>query len=147
LLYFRRPYPASKTIVGVRLGAIRSMRKTGFIFYSILFCFLGSCSDKSSLRVINVPPTPVLSRSLGWAVVESAYAQVYDAPGSAGVVLGYYRRAVILPVVERRIERVKTETIQWIRNEGTTPGWIRESDLQVFESEAKAKTAMESMQP
>ena len=116
------------------------------IFASILFsALIAGCFKGGTLRVLDVPPTPPLSRSLGWAVVVPSYSQVYDSPGADGVVLGYYRRSVVVPVTERRIERTKNDAVRWIRNVGTEPGWIKESDLQVFDSEAKARTAAEEL--
>lgn len=112
----------------------------------VLFSLLG-CSDGSLNRAFEVPPTPQLSRPLGWGVVVPSYAQVYDAPGTTGVVLGYYRRGVVVAVTERRLEKTGDTSVRWILNAGSEPGWIRETDLEVFESEAKAKTAAGTMQP
>jgi len=111
----------------------------------LLSALLAGCFQGGTPRVMDIPATPPLSRSLGWAVVVPSYAQVYDSPGAGAVVLGYYRRAVVVPVAERRVERTKNEAVRWIRNGGTEPGWIKERDLQVFDTEAKAKTAAEEM--
>lgn len=117
------------------------------IIFATIFlpALLSGCFQGGALRDLNLPPTPPLSRSLGWAVVVPSYAQVYDSSGASSVVLGYYRRAVVVPVSERRIERSKSGGVRWILNGGSEPGWIKESDLQVFETEAKARTAAEDL--
>lgn len=122
------------------------MRKMAYASILAMLALLGACSNGTS-RVVDVPATPILSRSLGWAVVESSYAQVYDSPGSSSIVLGYYRRGVIVPVEERRLERSKNDSVRWVRNEGATPGWIKESDIRLFDSEAKAQTASGNLAP
>lgn len=111
----------------------------------LLSALLVGCFQGGSVRVVEVPPTPPLSRPLGWAVVVPSYAQVYDSPGAGAVVLGYYRRSVVVPVTERRIERTRNDAVRWIRNGGTEPGWIKEIDLHVFDAEAKARTAAEEL--
>ena len=120
------------------------------IIHVVLFCvslfLLSSCdtfsTDKRNLaRLAPPPPTPLLSRSLGWAVVVSSYAQVFDSPQSDAVVLGYYRRDTIVPVSERRKGTMPGDTGYWVRNQGEEPGWLKEMDIKIFENEAKAKTA------
>ncbi|HCM27122.1 MAG TPA: hypothetical protein DIC34_11360 [Treponema sp.] len=105
----------------------------------MLLFFLPGCSFKGS-QAIEPPPTPPLSRSIGFAVVVASYAQVLERPGD-GVALGYYRRGSIVPVSERTFAGLNGHRMLWIRNEGKEPGWIKEADARLYESEAKAKTA------
>ena len=104
-----------------------------------------SCGDRSFSKAIDPPPTPLLSRPLGWAVVEASYSQVFDQPKSDGVVLGYYRRATVVPVTERRNEIDGSDSVVWLRNEGDEPGWIRQADVRVFDSPEKARTAVKTV--
>jgi len=115
--------------------------------FSLLFSFFfTSCdaisTDKRNLaRLAPPPPTPLLSRSLGWAWVVSSYAQVFDLPQSDAVVLGYYRRDTIVPVSERRKSMSESDSSYWVMNQGDEPGWLKETDIKIFENEEKAKTA------
>jgi hypothetical protein len=70
---------------------------------------------------------------------------VFDIPRSSGVVLGYYRKAVIVPVTERKLETVNGDVVPWLKNEGEEPGWIKESEVLVFDSHEKANTAAKTV--
>lgn len=105
--------------------------------------FLSSCSAARMEQVVTLPATPPLSRSIGYAVIVSSYVQVRDTPSSEGVSLGYYRRGAVLPIVERRSVRQNDAARVWLLNAGDEKGWIPESDVSLFDNEAKARTAAE----
>ncbi len=109
---------------------------------SLLFA---SCTDSALRKAADPPATPLLSRPLGWAVIDSAYVQVFDIPSSKGVVLGYYRKGTAVPVTERRFEQDAANAPAWLKNEGEEPGWIKASDALLFDSPEKAATASRSL--
>jgi len=113
----------------------------GLSFFLLFSCNAISADKRNLARLAPPPPTPLLSRSLGWALVVSSYAQVFDLPQSDAVVLGYYRRDTIIPVSERRKGTIAGDSTYWVRNQGEEPGWLKETDIKIFENEAKAKTA------
>ncbi len=105
---------------------------------------LSSCSAARMEQVVSLPATPPLSRSIGYAVIVSSYVQVRDTPSGEGVSLGYYRRGAVLPIVERRAVRQDDGAKVWLLNAGDEKGWIQESDVNLYDNEAKARTAAES---
>jgi hypothetical protein len=74
-------------------------------------------------------------------VIVSSYVQVRDAPSPEGVSLGYYRRGAIVPIEERRTVREGDAVRVWLLNGGVEKGWIFESDVSLYDNEAKARTA------
>lgn len=69
---------------------------------------------------------------------------MYDLPSAKGVLLGYYRKGAILPIVARQKEQHQNSAAAWLRNEGPEPGWVREADVLLFDSPDKAATAAKS---
>jgi hypothetical protein len=113
----------------------------GFSIFLLSSCDPNSSDKRHLAQLAPPPPTPLLARSLGWALVVSSYAQVFDLPQSDSVVLGYYRQNTIVPISERRRSRTAGDTPYWVRNQGDEPGWLKETDVKIFDNEAKAKTA------
>jgi hypothetical protein len=122
---------------------MRSVRfQVSALVFSVLF---SACSGNSLGKAADPPATPVLSRPLGWVVVSSSYAQVFDIPRSSGVVLGYYRKGTVVPVTERKREALGADAVTWLKNEGPEPGWIKERETLVFDSPEKAATAAKTV--
>ena len=59
--------------------------------------------------------------------------------------LGYYRKSIIVPVTERKKEILKDSIVSWLKNQGKEPGWIKESDVMLFDSPEKAATAAKTI--
>jgi hypothetical protein len=80
-------------------------------------------------------------------VVKVSYTHVADKPGGQGLSLGYLRRGSVVRVLERLVPGrgagpVLPET--WVRVEGRAagaPGWLPESALDIYPTEAQARTA------
>lgn len=106
----------------------------------VLFLFF-SCLPGE--REIPLPPeTSLLSRqALGYGVVTASYIRALSEPGGDGVSLGYAREGVIVTVVERRLIRTEDRTEYWVLVEDGTTGWLPETALDIYPSEAKARTA------
>jgi len=123
------------------------MRSSGLarFFFLAIAVFVSSCTNGRWGSVSDPPPTPILSRPLGWAVINVSYSQVFDIPNSSGVVLGYYRKAAIVSVTERKKEILKDSVVSWLKNEGNEPGWIKESEIMLFDSSEKALTAAKTV--
>lgn len=104
-----------------------------------------SCSAARMERVVSPPATPPLSRSIGFAVIVSSYVQVRDAPSPEGISLGYYRRGAVVPIEERRTVSSDGKRQDWLLNAGAEPGWVLESDVRLYDNEAKARTAAQGL--
>ncbi|MDR2246666.1 MAG: hypothetical protein LBE17_08410 [Treponema sp.] len=62
-------------------------------------------------------------------------------PNPAGFALGYLRESSIVEVLERRSVSNDGVTEFWVLVGNAPRGWIREDVIQVYDSEAKARTA------
>jgi hypothetical protein len=60
-------------------------------------------------------------------------------------VLGYYRRATIVRIVERRIVSTDNGPSYWLKNDGEEPGWLHQADVRMFDSLEQAETAKASV--
>jgi hypothetical protein len=86
-------------------------------------------------------------------VVNVSYAHLADEPGSLGLSLGYLRRGSLVRILERRIPgRAEVEGAlvpeTWVQVENGsagTPGWLPESAIDIYPTEAQARTASETL--
>jgi hypothetical protein len=112
----------------------------------VLFMGLAACGPSKSELSITPPATPPLSRSvLGYGVITMSYTRVMDEPSQAGVSLGYLRKNSIVRVLERRTIKDGNLSETWVLTEGTYRGWLPEAVVDVYDNEAKAQTAVESV--
>jgi hypothetical protein len=120
------------------------------ILISIVLAFLSCSPDFPGTKTggINVvpPPTPTLARPvLGYGVISVSYTHVTAEPSQAGLSLGFFRRGSIVEVIERRSINHGEFAESWVFVEGTYRGWLREDVIRIYDNEARAKTAAESL--
>jgi hypothetical protein len=130
-----------------------------FLLALLLAMTLSSCSRFGD-RSLKLPPNPILSGGLGWAVVKDAYVRLKESPSDRSRDLDHLRRGGVFHLEERELGDVETDSrnqssrpgVQgaderpiWygIASEGTK-GWVKESELDIYSSEAQAEKAAES---
>jgi hypothetical protein len=129
----------------------------GPVFSLVLICFfIVSCTGKPDFignrgngeKTILPPPTPPLSRSMiGYGVISVSYTHVVSEPSPSGFSLGYLRKSSMVEVLERRSVTNGGTTESWVLVGGASRGWLKEDVIQVYDSEAKARTAAEFLLP
>jgi hypothetical protein len=127
----------------MRVGAIIPH---GQVLFLGLALFISSCGGKQDEIPVLPPPTSPLSRSvIGYGVISASYTHVAEEPNQRGVSQGYLRKSSIVRVLERRSIHNGGAMESWVLVDGAYRGWVREDVIQVYDSEAQAKTAAESM--
>jgi hypothetical protein len=113
----------------------------------VIVLFFVSCGQKEEIRLAP-PAMPPLSRGeIGYGVVNVSYTHVANEPGGQGLSLGYLRRGSVVRILERRIPGREAGPVlpeTWVRVEGRdagAPGWLPESVINVYPTEAQANTA------
>ena len=92
------------------------------------------------------PPTPPLIRPvLGYGVSSVFYTHVSAEPNQVGLSLGFFRRGSVVEVIERRSINHGEFAESWVFVEGKYRGWLRENVVRIYDNEAQAKTAAESL--
>jgi hypothetical protein len=110
------------------------------------FFLIGACNRSQDEAPLIPPSTLPLSRSsIGYAVSTASYILVLSEPSPGSVSLGYLRRGSVTEVLERRQTADSSSGESWVLINGAYRGWIREAGIQIFENEAQAKTASESL--
>jgi hypothetical protein len=148
MLKFPRNMMTKSVITGIfliimRLGGIPYIGQG--ILWSLLL-ILGACARGQDDISILPPPTPPLSRPvIGYGVISASYTHLAAEPGEEGVSMGYLRKSSIVEVLERRSVNRGGVRETWVLVEGTHRGWLREDKIQIYDNEAKAKTATESL--
>jgi hypothetical protein len=134
--------------IGMRLNTIVSISQSLLITAALLF---SSCSPNFSRArtgggAVVPPPTPPLSRPvLGYGVISASYTHVTVEPNQEGLSLGFFRRGSVVKVIERRSVNYGEFAESWVFVEGTYQGWLREDVIRIYDNEAQAKTAAESI--
>jgi hypothetical protein len=138
------------------------MRVGGILYHSqvfslfLIWVFIVSCTVKPDFignkgngeNTILPPPTPPLSRSIiGYGVISISYTHVVSEPSPSGFSLGYLRKSSMVEVLERRLVTNDGAAESWVLVGGAFRGWLKEDVIQVYDSEAKARTAAESLLP
>ena len=118
--------------------------------------FLFSCFRNSEDIPLIPPATNPLNREfIAYGVVNVSFLHVLSEPLDEDTSLGFLRRRSLVKITERRSIRNRGNTEIWVRidanfssDQGTDiQGWIPESSINVYNSEAQAVTASQSMSP
>jgi hypothetical protein len=106
--------------------------------FSLLLVLLMSCTRKSDITSLELTASPVISRENRVALVVDPYIALRDKPGDDGITIAHARRGDVFLVEGKRFEQTAGTRVLWI-DLGT--GWVRESSLQFYSSEARACAA------
>jgi hypothetical protein len=131
----------------------RKLRSNSFYFALLLLAAmgLGSCYRLGE-RSLKLPSNPILTGGLGWAVVKEAYVRLKESPSDSSRDLDHLRRGGVFRLDARELARdtgaasagADDRSIWYgVESEGAK-GWVRESELDIFESEAQAEKAAAS---
>jgi hypothetical protein len=116
--------------------------------FLLVILFLFSCGKKEEIRLAPPAMSPLSRGEIGYGVVNVSYTHVADGPDGQGLSLGYLRRGSVVRILERRVfggtRGARPET--WVRVEGRdagfdTLGWLPESVIDIYSTEAQAHTA------
>jgi hypothetical protein len=122
-----------------------------------LVCLVSFSCDRSADEIpLEPPPThPLVRDFIGFGVVNTSFTHISDKPGAEGISQGYLRKGSLVKIVERRSVNNQENVAFWVYIDGSyqsgselvSNGWLRESALDIYDSEAKALTASEIMAP
>ena len=122
-----------------------------------LLFFLCACSGKKEETPVIPPLTSPLSQSfIGYGVVNVSYTRVIAYPEEDGNGIGidegpvppaftsgsYLRQGSVVRILQRRQVKNQDKLESWVQVDG---GWLRESLVDIYDSESQAHTASESM--
>jgi hypothetical protein len=137
----------------MRVGGVICPGQVFFLLFGIL---LVSCTGRAVFTwpfgkgeaAILPPTTPPLSRSvIGYGVISVSYTHVVSEPSLSAFSLGYLRKSSVVEVLERRSVNNGGVAESWVLVGGSPGGWLREDVIRVYDREAKARTAAESLRP
>ena len=112
--------------------------------------FIAACNGKKEETPVTPPLTSPLSQSfIGFGVVNVLYTRLAAHPGddnpeehASG---GYLRRGAVVSILERRLIKNQENSESWLMVEGDGRGWLRESLVDIYDSESQADTASEAI--
>ncbi|MDR1256402.1 MAG: hypothetical protein LBJ86_01490 [Spirochaetaceae bacterium] len=108
--------------------------------------FLPCCKRFSVENAIALPVTRPLSRTvIGYGVATANYTRILDNHGDGGRSIGFLRKGSIVEILERRPVVTDYAAEMWVLASGSYKGWLKENELQVYQSRAQAVTASQTM--
>jgi hypothetical protein len=132
---------------------ILKLRTASILFAALALTVIGfaSCS-RFSEGSLKLQANPILSGGLGWAVVKDAYVRLKEGPSDSTRDLDHLRRGSVYRLDAREIGLIASgsrdavmkadEREIWygIQSE-SAKGWVRESELDIYGSQAQAERA------
>jgi hypothetical protein len=132
---------------------ILKLRTACILFAALALTVIGfaSCS-RFSVGSLKLQANPILSGGLGWAVVKDAYVRLKEGPSDSARDLDHLRRGSVYRLDAREIGSIASgsrdavmkadERVIWygIQSE-SAKGWVRESELDIYGSQAQAERA------
>ena len=105
-------------------------------FFSCLFLF--SCTNRTTLESIILPPDSAVNDADRFAVIVETYISLKDSPGPNGIIVNHARRKEIYEVTGTQFVSKDSESELWVH---LTDGWLQRSCGELYPSRAKAETA------
>jgi len=130
---------------------IRRILPYSQVCWVLLWLFFTACNGKKEEAPVVPPLTFPLSRSfIGYGVVNVSYTRVTaqpeeDVSDAATASPGYLRRGSVVRILERRQVKNQEKIDLWVMVEGSSAGWLKESLVDIYDSEPQARTASEAM--
>jgi hypothetical protein len=113
----------------------------------VLICIALFSCNRNKDTLIMPPSSPPLSRNvIGYGMLLNSYTHIMDKAEAGAVSLGYLREGTVVPVLERKMIEQNNKTESWVLIKGLYEGWLKEESIVIYENEAQAKTAAESLQ-
>ncbi len=122
-----------------------SRKLKGLLLVLTLLGFL-SCQKEETPWEIELPPTPILTGTTGWGVVNTSYLKINLNPDDDNYVVTTLREG----------DLVKIESVHYLKDDGgkalgvwyhisweDLDGWVEESSLNTYETRGKAETGAE----
>ena len=103
-----------------------------------LFSCLISCTNRTTLDSIILPPDSAVNDADRFAVIVETYISLKDSPGASGIIVNHARRKEIYEVTGTQFVSRDSESELWVH---LTDGWLQRSCVELYPSRAKAETA------
>jgi len=120
----------------IRSGLDAVCRIVVLSFFSCLFLF--SCTNRTTLESIILPPDSAVNDADRFAVIVETYIALKDSPGANGIIISHARRKEIYAVTGTQFVLKDSESELWVH---LTDGWLQRSCVELYSSKAKAETA------
>ena len=124
----------------------------------VLLIIMSACDRKRDETPVIPPLTSPLSQTfIGFGVVNVSYTRVAAQPEEDSLTEdsgensaetaspGYLRRGSVVRILQRRLVKSQEKPESWVLVNGSCTGWLKESLVDIYDTESQARTASESM--
>ncbi|MFP4364958.1 MAG: SH3 domain-containing protein [Spirochaetia bacterium] len=117
-------------------------RKTIVIALIFSFLLLYACEDEQELpQTLDLPPTPVLSIQVNWAIVDVPYIRLRSEPIPGASTIDWLQQGEIVEILSKTstTTEFEGESDYWYQlNYEGIHGWAFGSFLEIYESREQA---------
>ncbi|MCL2832341.1 MAG: hypothetical protein FWD78_04150 [Treponema sp.] len=118
-------------------------------------CFFSCTGNTGEIQIIPPPTNPLDRDFIGYGVVDESFVHVLAEPLQENNSLGYLRKRSLVKIMERQSVKNGANAENWVKVEApytgapddSIQGWLKESSLIIYDSEAQAQTAARIMNP
>jgi hypothetical protein len=133
----------------MRIKFISAHDQAVSLFFLLFIIIFPGCRRSSAEPSVVPPETrPLFREYIGYGVVSVSFTHLLSEP--QGVSHGYLRRGTVVRIIERRQLVIQGNAESWVLAEGNyqanvSRGWLLETTVDVYASEAQAITASKAM--
>jgi hypothetical protein len=104
--------------------------------------FLFACELKKTETPVIPPVTKPLSKEyIGFGVITSSFTHISSDPSDVSPSIGYLRRGSLVKIIRRQIIKTSGAFHSWVLIDGDEYGWLKEEEMDIYNSEEQAKKA------
>ncbi|MDR0494547.1 MAG: hypothetical protein LBG95_02815 [Treponema sp.] len=132
----------------MKIGINHPRRQAYWAVFALFFIW--ACGGKNEETPVLPPVTSPLSQSyIGFGVVNVSYTRIAAQPGEENPdensSPGYLRHGAVVRILRRQMVKSREKPESWVQVEDASAGWLREALVDIYNSEAQAQTASETM--
>jgi len=106
------------------------------------FLTMMACKPQAKPLTVELPSTPILTAESQWGVVNHPYLKVLETNEAGSSVNGLLRRGEIVEILSKiGMEDGQSYWLELRSHETSVTGWVPDDNLDIYASEAQARTA------
>ena len=105
-----------------------------------------SCRANRDENEVVPPVTAPLTRNyIGYGVITDSFTHITVDPQENSISLGYLRRGSLVRIIRRQTVRTDSGFQTWVLTDEPQYGWLKETVMDIYNTEGQARTASQML--